>query len=256
METLVDRSLSHIRKYLFKDAKFIDQSKNKVLRGDRFNPVIISHETERILNLEKEIIVNNFPWTRIGIDDIRGFYLSEEGKIYLPNGNWCIKTIIHETLHSCSIIRAIPNQLYRYKELIEGLTEFYTGYILYKEYKDPFTNCWKAEYGRRCTMTYQPTTRLWSTFCQFIPIQETFNIFFPASVEKSWNKIFEAFLENINEKFNLEFHTRLDLDSASYYYHETFRNECSHQFNNFDRIYNSNLCTDFTRIKTNNSFKS
>jgi len=131
----------------------------------------------------------------IGITDfgIQGCYRPSKGKIYLVRNNWCLETLIHEVLHSCSINSRDP-ELNRYNQLFDGLTEFYTGYILYQAFRECYTNCFMPT-GQLCEMTYPPYTKLWATLCHFISLRNTIGIYFPT--DNLWDDEVDQFVERI-----------------------------------------------------------
>jgi len=88
----------------------------------------------------------------------RGHYNKPTGKIILQEGKWCIQTIIHESLHSVSIL---SNEEYvqegdRIQSFKESLTEFLTGLVLFRKYNDSCFHSWKiGNYDQWCNVSYK-----------------------------------------------------------------------------------------------------
>jgi len=83
----------------------------------------------------------------------RGLYDSENGRIFLCQGKWCRETLIHETLHSVSFWASRIDMRRRYLNLFEGLTEFFTGYIMFCSHQDCY-QAWREERYQKCSVTY------------------------------------------------------------------------------------------------------
>ena len=87
-----------------------------------------------------------------GYSYIRGEYLPENKTLYLQKGQWCIPTLVHELLHAGSYfswekeLAELSDKIYAF---IESLTEFLTGFILYKEYPTCYLN-WINKYSEIC----------------------------------------------------------------------------------------------------------
>lgn len=181
------------------------------------------------------------------VSGLRGSYLGSDGKIYLHRGKWCIETIIHELLHACSITGIIPLDD-RYTEFIEGLTEFYTGYILFKAYPEVYQYCWRSETQWQCQMTYPRSTRLWGAFCHYVPIKETLPIYFYAGGSTDHAAIMNTFVDTVRSHGYSKFDNPLTRGSMPI--HERFKTICKVSFKNFDNLYSSReKCTDFKDMK-------
>jgi len=134
---------------------------------------ILSSDT-RIVELDVAEVAINYPgFPATG----RGLYDSETGKIILCQGKWCRETLIHEIFHSVSFGAVRMDLGRRFLNFFEGLTEFFTGYVLFCRH----TNCyeaWKEERYQECSVTYARSVKLWAAFCRFIRIQELFRVYF------------------------------------------------------------------------------
>jgi hypothetical protein len=119
------------------------------------------------------------------------------GKVFLRKGKWCISSIIHEALHACSIISLVPEEdIEPIRLLYEGLTELYTGYLLFKQ----FRNSYRYRMGDTdviCRLKYPTTTPVWGAFCHFIPISETFRIYFHTD-SVDWRSQFDRLAERLH----------------------------------------------------------
>jgi hypothetical protein len=253
LEKLLDDVLVLIKKHLFTDAKLEYLTQELFL--DLKYPLPqkkISTRQQRILILDKDDMVNNNLSDIYEIDRIKGKFFYPHGKIYLVKGAWCIETLIHEALHGCSVIGSFSfGEFERYRELNEGLTEFFTGYLLYKEYNDTYENCWKSS-DRLCYMTYSATTRFWSTLCQFIPIRDIIPVFFPNNKGVSWESSFELFISKINDHNGTKIRNPITVKGQNPF-HEIIKKDCSDRIEKFKSIYKSRKCLEFDRIITNRS---
>lgn len=247
IDGLVDRSLELIKKHIFPNAHRVNPSiqMELTLTKPRFWKYILSPD-------EKAFVLDPIDLANIaGIEDAtntKGCYISEYGKTFLNKTSWCIETVIHETLHSCSLTSLIP-ELRKYRMLYEGLTEFYTGYILYKEYHDAYENCWKTELGRYCQLTYEQSTKFWSSFCNFIPISITTGIYFHSN-SVDWHKAYETFIASIRNLGYSKFNNPLSSKGPSA--HLNFYKECASSFGSeFSKICSSReKFTDMSKIKS------
>jgi len=153
----------------------------------------LSLET-RIIELDIAEIMLNYPGAP---PMIRGLYDVATGKTILCRGNWCRETLIHETLHSFSFGSVRPDLGRRYVNFFEGLTEFFSGYIMSIKYPDCY-RAWKEQKHRECSVTYIPFVRLWAAFCRFIRIQELLLIYFWDGTTY-WEKKCADFTEAIHQ---------------------------------------------------------
>ncbi len=196
LNNLTDLSLQLIQKHVFRNAKRVNPS--TAVTVDISYPSI-SHTispSELVFEMEKMELDRKLA---IDTKGIKGCYNSGEGKIYLNKELWCIETIIHETLHACSRTSE-SNQLDKYLPLYEGLTEFYTGYILFKEFEECYRNCFQTNFGRLCQMTYEDTTKLWVACCNFISLSDTIELYFNS--EKNWEESVKDFVEKVKSKYS------------------------------------------------------
>ncbi len=117
--------------------------------------------------------------------------------IVLYNGLWCRTTLIHELLHAISYFSRVP-ELYHVamceSYLIEGLTEFLTGYVLYSKYPDCHTQ-WISKRHPVCSVTYEMYVRLFGAIAQIlIPISDLVKLYV-YDPNKNWFEEYEKFLE-------------------------------------------------------------
>jgi len=182
-----------IRKYLFPNAVQVNPPRSVTLQISKpTRKQYTSPAQELILEIEA---MDLFQHLRTMIPGLRGCYRAMEGKTYLVKGMWCLETLIHETLHACSRPVLEP-ELKRYDELFDGLTELYTGYILFKEYQKCYTDCFIST-GQQCEITYYDYTKLWTAFCNFISLENTLGIYFPT--EKIWDDEVDLFVSRIKK---------------------------------------------------------
>ena len=129
----------------------------------------------RIMELSPIDILVNYP--TFPINEGRGLYDPKIGKTILCQGKWCRETLIHETLHSLSFSSVRMDLRRTFLSLFEGLTELFTGYLMFCRYPKCYT-AWKMNSYPYCSVTYVPSVRLWATFCRFISMAELVKIFF------------------------------------------------------------------------------
>lgn len=192
-----------IQKHLFPDAELANPSETVSIRLSYPNlHDYILKPTEIVLELEKLDLDNLLHRDNA---NVKGCYVPELGKLFLVRSNWCLETIIHETLHSCSR-PSTYFQLYKYDRLYEGLTEFFTGYILYKEFCDCYDDCFTTS-GRLCQMTYTDHVKLWAGFCNFVSLKNLIGLYFPTT--SSWEQEVENFVNSVQalgfERFSSPF---------------------------------------------------
>jgi len=195
LNNLTNTAIQLIQKHVFKNAKKVNGSTAVTVNisyppiPHTISPSEFIFEMEKI-ELDKKLGVD--------VEGLRGCYIPNEGKIYLNKEKWCIETIIHETLHACSRTSE-SDQLERYESIYEGLTEFYTGYILFKEFGECYKNCFQTDFGRLCQMTYEDTTKLWVAFCNFVGLSHTIGLYF--NTGKKWEDEVTDFVETVKTKF-------------------------------------------------------
>lgn len=243
-QTLLNKCLNDIRKCLFQNADFVkppqEATINRILLGSKTS-VVIPSEQRCVVLTEHEMIANGS-----GID-IKGFYNLNTGKIFF-NRNWlCIETIYHELLHSVSIPSVKHDVNARHLDFYEGLTEFYTGYLLSKNYGQCYNDCWKLKSEKACQFTYDQQTRIWTAFCHCINIRETVPIYFYNN-SNDWELIFQSFIDRIRTLGYPSF-TNILKNPKSRPSWVTFHQECLKNFGSkYKEIYDSSDIMDLTNI--------
>lgn len=200
LEQSLDEVLRIIKNTLYSKVQITHPSMDAwitIVSKGRFRK--ISTSEERAIILDEIDLRENFPEAkRFQPGSLHGMYIGHPyGKIFLVKTNWCLKTLIHETLHSTSVFINRPDLYGRYQDLVEGLTEFYTGYILFNNYND----CYKAWKGRSydvCSFTYEKSIQLWGAICHFIGIEQLASIYFWQG-HNEWERCFQEFIEKIRE---------------------------------------------------------
>lgn len=127
----------------------------------------------------------------------RGLYDYTNGKILLSLGKWCRETLIHEVLHSVSFPCVRRDLGRRYNLIFEGMTELFTGYVMFRHYSDCH-NAWKEKQYQECSATYEPYIRLWASFCRFIPMPELLKVYFWDGT-RDWEGKYSSFLRAIHQ---------------------------------------------------------
>ncbi|MCD6164248.1 MAG: hypothetical protein J7J30_02265 [Candidatus Odinarchaeota archaeon] len=133
---------------------------------------------------------------------IRGLYNPNTNELILNKGHWCRKTLIHETLHAASYFSQEEYERLNEKIriLIEGMTEFLQGYIMYKEYPE----CYKAWINQKypiCSLpiTYEPATQAFAALARHVPIREITKLYI-WQPNTNWHTQYKKFLN----KYNIE----------------------------------------------------
>ena len=189
-------SIEDIRSCLFDQARVATQSTSCQMRIATCGTpslIFLSADT-RIIELDLVDILVNYPNFPMGG---RGIHDHINGKIILRRDKWCRETLIHEALHSVSFTNVRRDIARHYLNLFEGLTEFFTGYLMFRNYPDCH-NAWKEERYEVCSVTYIPSVKLWATFCRFVPISELSRIYFWDGT-RNWEAKYSNFLQAIHQ---------------------------------------------------------
>jgi len=188
----------------------------------------------RVIELSEDDFVSN---TGSPPGTIRGKYYPSTGKILLNQELWCIKTFIHETMHALSIFSVRGDLALPYNDLIEGLTEFFTGCYLEQYHTACYTNCWRKQEENRCHHSYQIPLKIWSGFSRYISIKETAKIFFWDN-NRNWELKWQNFITHINQTGYPKFHNIVGQRVLPNWL--AFHLECKRSFNKeYERIYSS-----------------
>ncbi len=125
----------------------------------------------------------------------KGGYNYIEKKLYLYGNNWCRKTVLHELLHAASFFTNVAElQLIQKNQehIVEGLTEFFTGYILFVKYKECYDNWINKKYVI-CTISYEKYVKLFGAITQvLISVRDLAKLYF-YNPNLNWHKIYEEF---------------------------------------------------------------
>ena len=195
LENQLSSALQDIRT-MFPEAQAYPISAPKQIRIATAGPPtfrILSPDT-RIVELDIAEVTINYPgFPATG----RGLYDSEVGKIILCQNKWCRETLIHETFHSVSFGAARIDLGRRYLNFFEGLTEFFTGYVMFCRYLDCY-EAWREERYQECSVTYDRFVKLWAAFCRFIRIQELFRVYFWNGTT-DWEGKCDEFLTSVHQ---------------------------------------------------------
>jgi len=177
----------------------------------------------------------------------RARYVPADGKTYLIRNMWCIKTVIHETLHSCSRF-STDAKFFKYLNWVEGLTELLTGYIVFKTNPECYTNCFRP-IGQLCEISYPKYVPPWIAFCNFISIRHLIPIYFPT--ERTLEDEVNELVNIIHQQGFTDFLT--PLDNWVMATDVKFKIRCEKAFgDNFKQICKQrDLWTDFSRILDN-----
>jgi hypothetical protein len=236
LEKYLETSIASIKRLLCPSAKAIlstSQRTLNALRGTRFSV------PNRVYEVRKCIWHLNF---RPG----HGVY--DNGKIFLKEDNWCRKTLYHEALHSLSrfSLPAMSSLGHRHLLFSEGLTEFFAGYVLFRNHKTCFES-WRRGTFEECRLSsYKSKVKLWCTFCNFIKIGEVAKLYFWTG-SGSWNETYTQFLKAIHNAGYPSFRDIIDLGNNS---EMLFTDECINVFGrDFQEILNSRKSLDYGLVR-------
>jgi hypothetical protein len=247
LECKLDAILLQIRSGIFPNAKMPLQpreiiiktySKGKLLR--EFIPAKL-----RVIELPEVDILINYQGYPPGT--LRGIYDYNCGKIFLCKDNWCLKTFIHEILHGVSF-PTIRRDLIKLSNFFEGLTEFFTGYIMYKSYPYCYTS-WKDGIYKICSATYTNWIKLWGSFCRFIPIEKLAGIYFWDGTDY-WERRYCELLTTIHQKGYKKFQDPMNNPKPTL--EMSFLKECIKNLKNFKKNYTTSISNilDFSQMKS------
>lgn len=137
----------------------------------------------------------------------RGSYNPNTNTIELVNGKWCRKTLIHETLHATSYFAyGRFTGIWGVELLNDGITEFLTGFILYKIYKKCYS-VWISGYiddcedcpglsgikCRYCGLSYEKEIKIVYILSECVGINEIINLFI-WKPNTDWRNVYQNFL--------------------------------------------------------------
>lgn len=175
----------------------------------------------------------------------KGAYNNIDHQIILQQNFWCIKTLIHENLHSCSITARIPNLL-KYRSFFEGITEFFAGYILYREFSSAYEHCWKGDSTLLCSMSYGVETRTMISIARYVPMMYIRQLYFGKTL-KDWQSSWESVEKYIKTKIDSTFSNPLNVKNGLTLFSE-LQDQCI-KWKNFEQIFElTESSTDLSKI--------
>ncbi len=138
----------------------------------------------------------------------RGAYDVKKNIIWLPYDGWCRKTLIHEALHAMSHFAYDRyTEVGRVKLLNEGIAEFLTGYVLYKNFEkcydvwlNGYMDCCKGcpylegMSCRYCRLSYSYEVKIVYILAECVGIREIIDLFI-YKPNKDWKTIYQQFLD-------------------------------------------------------------
>jgi hypothetical protein len=222
-----------------------------LLRSPRGIPRFIE-KTNRAYVLNHDEWLSNQIWTKGPL--YVGQYLYGPGAILLHSFesgpfSWCKNTLIHETLHSVSLYSRIwniyPDILSKHLQLIEGVTECLTGYVLLKQHQNCYVT-WKASLQDTCQIAYKPNTKLFCSLAQSIGISPIANFYLSLAGDFAtpWSQFIVAIRAAGFKKF------RFSLDEKTTFKEFEFTQECMRSIPSFKKTYESKTkVLDFSLIK-------
>jgi hypothetical protein len=244
LEAMLNQCISDIKAVIFTDAKKPNPSiecRLSAIGGGGFG--ICLPPSARIYEVSESMWNLNFPNFR----HVRGAYVSALGKIFLRQGKWCRKTLIHEALHSLSVFN-VRTDLNRLLFLREGITEFLTGYVMFRRYTECY-DAWRKKLYLECRIAdYERYVRLWCAFCNFINIKPVAEIYF-WNPRSDWQTSYDGFLNVIHRAGYVDFSDIFTLEPAISL-EESFIQECISNFGtSFRDVYESRIRgLDFSQV--------
>jgi len=234
LATQLDSVIATIQSELFPQAQFANPSVWITIRQGSLARVTIPADV-RVIEVQETDVLQMVPGASPG--DVRGVYNQDMGKILLNSNLWCIETLVHETLHAVSTFSVRNDLGLKLRLLVEGLTEFYTGYILFKAFPNCYATCWRNESVCGCQCTYKMQVKIWSSLCHFIPIKETCGIYF-WNGSSDWESKWVSFIQRIRESGYPKFKDVLQNPKTLGW--ALLRQECINNFgSNYKKIYES-----------------
>jgi len=124
---------------------------------------------------------------------LRGGYDHVKNIITLYDGKYCRKTVIHEVFHALSFFAygRFSHLFDRLRLMIEGLTEFLTGYILYENYRECYEEWIRRRY-KVCRISYESETRLFGALARYVNLKELAGLYL-WQANTDWYKIYKEF---------------------------------------------------------------
>ena len=197
--------------------------------------------THLLPGTRKIIELNEVDWNLNGwLPDTYGQYQPDTGRIILNNDQWCRKSLVHEAIHSVSTFDI--HDIIRYPSFIEGLTEFFTGFFLFKKFNCCY-DAWKKNLYRYCNISYEPSAKTCYTFSRYVNIEHIMDFYF-GNIGMSWDRKWRNLVANIPQINNKRFKDPRRGNVGSIierfhrecirYFGEDFSNLYYHEANHFD----------------------
>jgi len=227
-----------------------------LIRNPRTGIARFIEKTNRSFVLNHDEWLANQRWT--GGPTFIGRYLYGPAAILLHSFEgsgavyWCRNTLIHEVIHGTSLYSRIWYDSFdiieKHTALNEGITEFLTGYVLFKKHRDCYVT-WKASNQEKCAIAYgrfgKERTKLFCSLAQIVGINPIANLYFSngADFDSPWNK----FIHDIRTAGFNKF--KFALDKNTVFREAQFREECVKSIPGFTKIYDSKVkALDFSLI--------
>jgi len=178
----------------------------ETVRNLKVNAIIALAETIRQVldvdtQLPKDIGIDFYPEPiTVLYLRVRGGYDWVNKKIVLPASDWCRKSLVHEILHSLSYFyrdeRLAEKAQTDWMFVVDGLNEFFTGYVLYKT-RDEYScyDYWIERKYTYCKISYENYVKIFGALARaLISLQDLKKIFFYRKDVK-WQAVYAEFLE-------------------------------------------------------------
>ena len=252
LETMVNTAVDMIRKASYSKAAHSRSPEEMEMRLVSANGMKwTSPKEQRVIELEETDLRENLKSSQdLPAGSIRGVYIASKGKIVLVRDCWCLKTVIHETLHSTSITGQRIDLLKRYYGFFDGLTEFQAGYVLFKHHKECYES-WKENKYDICSFCSLRSyyIRLFGAICHFVSIHHLAMVYFWQGHTR-WEESFHDFVSLIRKAGYPRFRNVLKFKN-NFPLHVNLAQECIDSFGaKFEGIYGSkSQSLDFAAMK-------
>ena len=197
LERMAQRILDVVRSQVYTDAQLVDQPVDMwITLISQGGARKFSGKNERVVELDEVDLRENIPYARLyPLGKVQGAHPPSSGKIFLVKDNWCLKSLIHDTLH-CTAINAKRPDLSGYQIMFEGLTEFYTGYTMFRQYPDCY-QAWKERTHEICSIGESVDfVQVLGAICHFVSINVLAMIYF-WQAHSNWEDSFRGFAQRV-----------------------------------------------------------
>ena len=191
-ESLLSRLPKNLTKFIY-SVDFLEPIRNTLGVRLRYPPDL------EVVECPPQALLLKYGLPPSYVSRIRGGYDKNENNIYLINGKWCLKTLIHESLHAASYFAYGRHTEIGNVELInEGITEYLTGFVLFRNYLDCYSS-WLNKENDFCRLIYDYELKLIAMLAQHIGINDIIRLYI-WQPETDWRNVYVSFLSKFGFK--------------------------------------------------------